>query len=117
MKRQSRFERVLEDAKPASPKEWEEKARALYPMPVGLGEGEERNNFYSFNRDHMKWALDAALHQAYISGLVQGVHEMENMLVFVQMQAPKDRKLRKLLRDYIDEIKNSIAEGRKGRPR
>lgn len=114
MKRPDRFARVLGEPK-KSIREWEEQARSRHPFPVGQNEGDDPNPA-AFNRQHMQWALDAALHQAYISGLVQGVHEMETMAIFVQMHV-KSPKVRKLLREYIDEIKRSIAEGRKGTPR
>lgn len=57
--------------------------------------------------------MENGLQQAYLSGVAEGVHQMEALLYLVKTQAPRNLKLQREISRAIMDFKKSVAEGLK----
>jgi hypothetical protein len=64
----------------------------------------------------LKAVMQNALHQAYVSGYVEVVREVERFLPQLLLRHSRSTKLQKELREWIKTLKKDLATGQTGGP-
>ncbi len=130
----TRFERVNEDCifkedlppkkrvrakRPRKdPQAYQVQARARFPYAF-QEEADGTFNRYSIAKGRVTATVDAALHQACLTGLFQGVQMVENLCAVFQyhlaglegVTEEEKQKIRKNLKANVRELKKRIARG------
>lgn len=141
IKRKTRFERINpEEVEPvakkprvrADPKAWLKKARRRHQHPFEVevidtvtkvhdaitGEDSEevttRREFNPFQVGNiLKDNIESGLQLAYLSGIAEGITQMETIILLIQVYAPRNKRIQKEVSAFIADFKKRIAEGRK----
>lgn len=130
-KRKTRFERIVPSArkprKVYDPEAWLRQARSFYQYPfetmkvIESTETEEGEQTYSMKREFhphevpniLKIAMEHGLQQAYLTGVAEGVRQIELLQFMVKYYAPKNQRLQKEVSAFLATLKKDIASGKK----